>query len=91
MRQQNEMNPEFHLLTALIPQTKTEAATDAIVVAALSSPVWLTALKEASEIMGLILPIVGVIWIVTKIVTTIMVTRRMLEAPHLPPENSEEE
>lgn len=44
--------------------------------AALTSPVWLPSLKEASEIAGLLLPILGALWLVTQITVKLWEARR---------------
>ena len=49
-----------------------ERTTTAIAAGGISAPVWLPPLKEASEIAGMILPILGVVWLIVQIITRIM-------------------
>lgn len=65
-------------LAAIAPQTKVEAATDAIALAGITSPVWLHLLQDTSQVFALLLPIAAVIWIVTQTVVKIFVTRRAM-------------
>ena len=51
----------------LIPQSKFEMVTDTASVVAIASPWWLPLLKETSEIAAFVLPILGVVWLVTQI------------------------
>lgn len=45
-----------------------EGVTKAVATAAVTSPVWLPMLKQVSEIAGLLLPILGVLWFVIRAV-----------------------
>jgi len=58
---------DFHHLSTLIPQSKFEMVTDTASVVAIASPWWLPLLKETSEIAAFVLPILGVVWLVTQI------------------------
>jgi hypothetical protein len=59
---------ELHdTISNLLPQSKFEMVTDTASVVAIVSPWWLPYLKETSEIAGYVLPIAGVLWLVTQI------------------------
>jgi hypothetical protein len=45
-----------------------EKITDVVAVAGIASPFWLPALQDASTIAALVLPILGVIWLLVQIV-----------------------
>lgn len=45
----------------------TERATDAIAVAGATSPIWLPALSDVSQVAALLLPILGVVWLIVQI------------------------
>ena len=49
-----------------------ERTTTAVASMGIAAPVWLPPLKEASEVAGLVLPILGVVWLIVQIVTKIM-------------------
>lgn len=49
-----------------------ERTTTAVAGAGILSPAWIPALKDASEIAGLVLPILGVVWLIVQIITRIM-------------------
>jgi hypothetical protein len=44
-----------------------ERATDAIAAAAVASPIWLPILETVSQVAGLLLPIVGLGWLVARV------------------------
>ena len=75
------MTPEIHLAD-LLPHTRAEIVVDAAAgttaSVAISAPLWLPWLKEASEIAAFMLPILGVLLIVVQIVAKVYVTRRIL-------------
>ena len=58
---------DLHHLPNLLPQSKFEMITDAASVVAIGSPWWLPVLKGTSEIAALLLPILGVTWLVIQI------------------------
>lgn len=45
-----------------------DRVTDGIAIAAVSSPVWLPFLQGVSEFAGLVVPILGAIWLMVQIV-----------------------
>lgn len=53
-----------------------ETANKAAIVTAVSSPWWLPILKNASDVAGLVLPILGVLWLVLQIVIKLYQVRR---------------
>lgn len=61
------MHDQLHQLNQVLPQGRFELVTDTVAIAAAASPWWLPALKETSEVFGLLLPIVGVIWLLIQI------------------------
>jgi hypothetical protein len=75
------MTPEIHLVD-LLPHTRAEILVDSVAGAtasvAISAPLWLPWLKEASEIAALALPILGVLLIAVQIVAKVYVTRRIM-------------
>lgn len=56
--------------------TTGELVTDTGAVAAIASPWWLPALHDISQIAALVLPIVGVMWLVIQIVVKLHTTYR---------------
>lgn len=58
---------DFHHLSNLLPNGKFETVSDTVSVVAIVSPWWLPFLKETSEVAGYVLPILGIIWLVTQI------------------------
>jgi len=48
-------------------QKTVEYATDAVAAAAVTSPMWLEWLREASLIAGLMVPILGAVWLLVQI------------------------
>jgi hypothetical protein len=54
----------------------TEHLDTAIASAAVASPWWLPSLADFSNVAAELLPIMGVVWIVTKIVTRIIEVKR---------------
>jgi hypothetical protein len=67
-------------LADFLPQTKTEAITDAAAAAVVASPVWLPWLAEMSKVFALLLPIAGFVWFTVQIVAKIYVTRKILRS-----------
>lgn len=49
----------------------TDRATDAAALGAVTSPWWFPYLSQVSEAAAILLPILGAVWLVVKIVTTI--------------------
>lgn len=49
-------------------QRVVDQSTNAIAAAGVSSPLWIPPLKDLSEVAALILPILGVVWLVVQIV-----------------------
>ena len=45
-----------------------EYVTDSAALAALTSPFWLDALRQASAVAGVLVPILGAIWLIVQIV-----------------------
>lgn len=62
---------EVNLFDFFIPQSKAEAVTDAIAVGSVSSPFWL---HTTSEIAQVLLPIVGLVWLVVQITIKVHTT-----------------
>jgi len=60
----------------LLPQSKFEMVTDTGAVAAAASPWWLPWLKHISDDAALILPILGVAWLLLQITLKILEVRR---------------
>jgi hypothetical protein len=58
---------DLHYLSNLMPSSKFEMVTDTASVVAIASPWWLPVLKETSEVAAYVLPILGVMWLVTQI------------------------
>lgn len=53
-----------------------DRVTDGVAVSAISSPAWLPILQQYSEIAGLIVPVLGVIWLVIQIVGYLLARRK---------------
>jgi len=49
-----------------------ERATNAIAAGAVASPWWLPSLADVSQFAGLLLPILGVIWLLVQIITKLL-------------------
>lgn len=49
-----------------------DRATDAVAVAGATSPIWLPALSNISQVAALLLPILGAVWLIVQIVTKLM-------------------
>jgi Na+/alanine symporter len=45
-----------------------DRVTDGVAVSAVTSPVWLPGLQQLSELSGLVVPILGAIWLIIQIV-----------------------
>lgn len=58
---------DLHDFQNLLPQTPFEKISDTVSVVAVMSPWWLPWLKETSEIAAFVLPILGVVWLITQI------------------------
>lgn len=58
---------DVHHLHQWLPQNGFELVTDITATVAIASPWWLPALKEASDIAGLMLPIFGIVWLIVQI------------------------
>lgn len=71
------MNTLQHL-QILLPQSKFEAISDTVSVAAIASPGWLPYLRAASEEVSLVLPLAGLFLILVNIVARILITRKIL-------------
>lgn len=54
----------------------TEHLDTAVATAAVASPWWLPSLADVSYVAAELLPVLGVVWIVTKIITRIVEVRR---------------
>lgn len=52
--------------------TLAERITTGIAAGAIAAPVWLSPLRDASEIAGLLLPILGVAWLIVQIVLRLL-------------------
>ena len=50
--------------------------------AAIISPVWLPYIQEVSHLAGLVLPVLGVVWLLTQIVSLIYRTYTKEDTPH---------
>lgn len=48
--------------------TTLDRSTDVIAASAVASPVWLPWLQQTSEVAGLVVPILGMIWLLVQII-----------------------
>lgn len=66
------------LYATLVGQTPTETSTTAIAAGAVTSPVWLMSLNDASGYAAMWAPILGVIWLIVQIVSKLLEIRKKI-------------
>ena len=54
-------------LSHYFPEGKFETVSDTVSVVAIASPWWLPFLKETSDVAAYVLPVLGVLWLVTQL------------------------
>lgn len=64
----------LELAINLLPKTKTEAATDAIALAAVLSPAWILELEAWHAVLAIVLQLLGIGWLAVQVFIKIHTT-----------------
>jgi hypothetical protein len=69
------MTPSTNLIETTA-QVISDRATTGIAMASIASPLWLPSIKQVSDAAALVMPILGVTWLVVQIVAKIVELRK---------------